>query len=539
MPSAVRIVLQARLQSRRLPGKALLPVAGTPMVVLAAKRAARSGIDLVVATSTAAADDAIVQACADAGLRVFRGPLDDVYARFIGATADLDDDAIVVRLTADNVFPDSDLIEMLVEKFQASVASYLVPRWPQDGLPYGVVAEVMRAVALRKAKPNSPYDAEHVTPALARTCANAGFPSGLCFSQLRATVDTPDDYSTVGQVFWRSSDAITVGWRELCERLAQLPRPRPSWIYRDGSFQSQLTLGSAQFGANQSGTAYGIANDAGTPSVEEISRMVHCAIDHGVTHIDTARLYGDSETRLGATLADVWHERVHVVTKLVPIRIDDADEACAAAASSINKSLAALRCKTLDTLLLHDAATRRAADGAVWRQLLQFKRDGIIRRLGISVQNREEFEQASADPDVELIQLPFNMLDRRWDGCAANSDNLTIHARSVFLQGLLCGVETARWPQIAGIDFNFLTTTLNALVTDLDRRSIADLAIAFVRGHSWIHSLVIGMETLAQLKQNLDLFAAPPLTEPEIAIVRRQIPVLPDHLLDPAQWPRR
>ena len=42
---------------------------------------------------------------------------------------------------------------------------------------------------------------------------------------------------------------------------------------------------------------------------------------------------------------------------------------------------------------------------------------------------------------------------------------------------------------------------------------------------------------LAQLRQNLDLFAAPPLTEPEIAFVRQRIPIMPDHLLDPAQWP--
>jgi aryl-alcohol dehydrogenase-like predicted oxidoreductase len=168
---------------------------------------------------------------------------------------------------------------------------------------------------------------------------------------------------------------------------------------------------------------------------------------------------------------------------------------------------------------------------------LDFKRDGIVRRLGISVQSRMEFERAAADPDVELIQLPFNMLDRRWDGCATNRDNLSIHARSVFLQGLLTGVALARWPQMAGMDFEALATTLKALVRDLGRRNMADLAIAFVRGQSWIHSLVIGMETLAQLKQNLDLFATPPLTEPEIAIVRQRIPALPDQLLNPAQWP--
>jgi spore coat polysaccharide biosynthesis protein SpsF len=227
------------------------------------------------------------------------------------------------------------------------------------------------------------------------------------------------------------------------------------------------------------------------------------------------------------------------VTKLVPINTDDPREACAAAEESISQSLAALQDTALDTLLLHDATTRHVAGGEVWRRLLEFRRVGIIRRLGVSVQCPAEFESAAADLDVELIQLPFNMLDRRWDRCATSRDNLSIHARSVFLQGLLTGVESARWPQIAGIDFEALVTGLKALVRDLGRRNMADLAIAFMRGQSWIHSLVIGMETLAQLKQNLDLFAAPPLTEPEIAIVRQRIPIMPDHLLNPAQWPLR
>jgi spore coat polysaccharide biosynthesis protein SpsF len=80
--------------------------------------------------------------------------------------------------------------------------------------------------------------------------------------------------------------------------------------------------------------------------------------------------------------------------------------------------------------------------------------------------------------------------------------------------------------------------TLEGLVRDLGRSSVADLAIAFTRAQVWIHSLVIGVETLAQLTQNLALFAAPPLTSDEVTIVRERLPVLPDRLLDPAQWPR-
>jgi spore coat polysaccharide biosynthesis protein SpsF len=522
------------MQSRRLPGKALLTIAHMPMFLLAAKRAARSRIDFVVATSNTIADESIARICSDAGLRFFRGPLENVYDRIIGATADLDDDAIVIRITADNVFPDADLIETLVQRFQTSQSRYLAPRWPNDGLPYGVAAEVLRLGALRKAVPMSDSDAEHVTPALARASTNAGFPSGLSFSQLRATVDTPDDYSAVRQVFWCDRDPIAVGWRKLCERLWSLPRPRPSLIYHSNAFQSQLTLGTAQFGS-----AYGIANKTGLPSADEIKRIVRHAINHGVTHIDTARLYGDSEARLGEALAGPWREKVTVITKLPAIETDDPTLALAVMEQSLSQSRALLRDNTIDTLLLHRAATRHAAGGIVWRRLMDLRCDGKIRRLGVSVQKRAEFVEAAADPNVEIIQLPFNMLDRRFDNCAIERDNLLIHARSVFLQGLLTNVPPNRWPRVVGVNTLALVGTMKTLVRELGRRNLADLAIAFARAQPWIHSLVIGVETLTQLQQNLELFATPPLTPPEIAIVRRRLAILPDHLLDPAQWPPR
>src|SRR5689334_11368356 len=98
MPEKIRAVLQARFDSTRLPGKALLPVGNIPLVVLAARRIMQTGMNVVVATSIQDADLAIVRACGAADVPVFRGPLENVYERFIGATTDLDDDVVIVRL---------------------------------------------------------------------------------------------------------------------------------------------------------------------------------------------------------------------------------------------------------------------------------------------------------------------------------------------------------------------------------------------------------------------------------------------------------
>ena len=71
-----RIVLQARTSSTRLPGKVLLPVCGLPLVVLAARRVARDGIETVVATSDDPSDDRLAETLGQYGIRHVRGALD-------------------------------------------------------------------------------------------------------------------------------------------------------------------------------------------------------------------------------------------------------------------------------------------------------------------------------------------------------------------------------------------------------------------------------------------------------------------------------
>ena len=118
----VRVVIQARLNSSRLPGKMLLPMAGMPLIELVARRASRSGHEVVVATSAEQYDGLIERALAPTGIPVVRGSLDDVLGRFVVATADLDDEDIVVRLTGDNPVADAGLVDELLAAYRAAVA---------------------------------------------------------------------------------------------------------------------------------------------------------------------------------------------------------------------------------------------------------------------------------------------------------------------------------------------------------------------------------------------------------------------------------
>src|SRR5579859_147338 len=138
------IIIQARTNSSRLPGKALLPVGGYPSAVLAALRASNLGLETLVATSSEHSDDALADVLGQHGIRVVRGPLQDVLARFALAAAELPDECVVVRLTGDNVVPDGYLVQELVSAFVESGVDYLSQDSPQSRLPYGLGGEAFK-----------------------------------------------------------------------------------------------------------------------------------------------------------------------------------------------------------------------------------------------------------------------------------------------------------------------------------------------------------------------------------------------------------
>lgn len=303
---------------------------------------------------------------------------------------------------------------------------------------------------------------------------------------------------------------------------------------------AELVLGTAQLGL-----PYGVANRHGQPDGSHARLMLRAAVNAGVRWIDTAAAYGDAEARIGATLPNLGH--VRVVTKLLPL--DDLSPTAslasvrAAVDNSVRRSCQALKTERLDVLLLHRAHHLTYRDGAIWSRLKLLRTEGLIFDLGVSVYTPQEALMALADHDVSHIQLPFNLLDWRWHAhsvpnAIARRPDVTIHARSVYLQGLLASGMTARWPQVDGVNAPAISMKLAALARQLGRDSPADLCLAYVRAQKWIDGVVVGMERVQQLALNLALFKHAPLTPDEVKAVERALPRAPEQLLNPAQWPK-
>jgi aryl-alcohol dehydrogenase-like predicted oxidoreductase len=307
-----------------------------------------------------------------------------------------------------------------------------------------------------------------------------------------------------------------------------------------GRSPAELVMGSVQLGL-----AYGAANRTGKPSHETALRLVHQAVAGGISQFDTARAYGDSEDRLGEALAD--RKAVRTITKLSALSElapnASRDEVHAAVDASIDESLNALRRGRLDCLLLHRAEHMHAFGGAVWQRLIERLEDGSVLSLGVSVQNPLEALAALACPDVVHLQLPFNLLDWRWrkagfKTCLASRHNVTVHARSTYLQGILASNDVRVWPRIDGVYPQALINIIAGLAHQLGREGAADLCLAYARGQDWIDGVVVGLETEEQLDDNLRLFIKRPLNADECALVEARIPHLPIALLNPAAWPK-
>ena len=219
-----RVVIQSRLNSSRLPGKAMLTVGGMPLIELVARRASRSGHEVVVATSVEDYDGLIAQHLESVGITVVRGSLDDVLGRFVVACEGLADDDFVVRLTGDNPVADADLVAELIESTVASGQGY--GRVDMERVPEGLGAEVFTAGAMREAAAQAveSYDREHVTPWLIRTFGQHSFapvdaPTDI--HAYRATVDSLSDYVRVSRLFDGTEDAVSVPWRTLMDALGR------------------------------------------------------------------------------------------------------------------------------------------------------------------------------------------------------------------------------------------------------------------------------------------------------------------------------
>ena len=218
-------VIQARVGSTRLPGKVLADLGGRPMLQFMLERLHGLPVsEVVVATSTEPGDDAVAAVGASVGVRVVRGPEQDVLARFAQALKSHPADH-VVRLTGDCPLADPEVIVATLELHRERRADYTSNVIPRT-FPKGLDVEVVRREALlaAAAEADDPAEREHVTPFLYR------HPERFRLATLRGTellgherwtVDTQHDLEIVRQAVDQLGARPDFSWREVLDVLGR------------------------------------------------------------------------------------------------------------------------------------------------------------------------------------------------------------------------------------------------------------------------------------------------------------------------------
>lgn len=259
---------------------------------------------------------------------------------------------------------------------------------------------------------------------------------------------------------------------------------------------SKLCLGTVQFGMK-----YGVNNALGRqPDKQECYDIIEKALQAGITIFDTASAYGTAESLLGGF---PWESHMpRVISKLPPECPDDES----VVADKIQESLQRLNLSVLYGYLLHRGSDMDRK--SVMAGLAAVKGQGLVKKIGVSIYEPEEAMQAVNDPVIDIIQIPYNVLDKRLDKAGffdkARENNKEIYARSAFLQGLLL-MKPAE-AEISVAQSGKLIAEFQGVAQEYGFSS-AEAAMLYSLYHKGIDYVVFGVETVEQLRDNLSVQA--------------------------------
>jgi aryl-alcohol dehydrogenase-like predicted oxidoreductase len=289
----------------------------------------------------------------------------------------------------------------------------------------------------------------------------------------------------------------------------------------------RLALGTAQLGK-----VYGVANELGQPTAREATAILDLATGAGMHCLDTAADYGEAELRIASYLRRCSPGRqVSVVTKLTvehPYSEGSIRAAVAGSRSRLGVVPAAI--------LLHDAALLGSWQGSLGRALCSARADGEVGAIGVSIYTPEQFAQALALPEIDIIQAPFNVFDRRLERSgllqAAVDQGVRLMLRSAFLQGLLL-LDPDRCPATLTFALPRLRRW-HALCARYQLEPVA-VALRFVMQRVKSATVVVGCESRAQLSQLLAAANAEELPAEMIDEVD-DLASTENALIDPTRW---
>lgn len=300
---------------------------------------------------------------------------------------------------------------------------------------------------------------------------------------------------------------------------------------------SPLILGTVQLGMD-----YGISNTKGKPAFSQGINLLNYAIGHGINTFDTARKYGTSENLIGKFLANKPQgSPLHIITKfaLDPEVENDLEKCWDQASLSVRQSLNLLGVSSVCGCLFHRAPANNLTrlSGILPVIFDRLKEEGMIGFGGLSAYYPADVETTLEIPQIEMVQVPFNLFDQRLLKAgllrAMKIYQKLVIARSVFLQGLFFLEPESLTGNL--LNAGKYLSLLRQICRD-NEWSISQLAFSFVRDQPDIDCLVIGAADLAQVRENIDLLDGPSLSSAMKDFVDVNFQVDDEIIITPGLW---
>lgn len=281
---------------------------------------------------------------------------------------------------------------------------------------------------------------------------------------------------------------------------------------------SRIVLGTAQFGLE-----YGINNTQGKPSTEKTFKILDYAKKSGISELDTANAYGTANQLLKEYLNK--HPKAFEIMSKFTIDNDLPFE------KIIKQSLTISKDRKIKGLYFHKYSDYFQSDN--FGYLSSLKKSLNITSIGVSLYTDKELKNVISDPKIDIIQLPFNMLDSSPQKIEllkkAKECGKLIYTRSAFLQGLffMKNLPPALYPLSESLKKLHLIASSNNL-------TIQDLALGYVTAQHFIDKIVIGVDSVEQLESNISA-AQTKLSKKTLQEVNSII-VNDVELLNPVNW---
>jgi len=255
----------------------------------------------------------------------------------------------------------------------------------------------------------------------------------------------------------------------------------------------KLALGTAQFGLD-----YGVTNHDGQVAIDEVKNILDYAKGKSIDTLDTASGYGNSEQVLG----ELGVNNYRIITKTIPLK-----NGVDGVIKGFHQSLDSLNVGQVDGLLIHNIDdTKDKRFGKLFYKLNELKEEGVIKKIGFSTYTPEQVDFLLENFDFDLIQVPFNVFDARLvEGGqlkALKKKNIEIHARSVFLQGVLLSFDSLS-DYFSTWDAQF--EQYQEMVREKEL-SLLEYALNFALKTQELDKILVGVDSVKQLTDIVNAF---------------------------------